>query len=250
MKKQNNYAEKYSKVNNWQYSRGEILLDLIEHKNNETVLDLGCGTGELTFKLASQIFPFKGKLIALDPDSDRLKLAKNNQPNTISNITYINGFAEKLEKIKSNSIDIVFSNYVIHWIKNKKNMLSELYRCLVPNGSCIFEFIASPPLFLENITLLKGEEGKHLLDRIYNSLKKNEWVELLTLSKFKIEHMDFPIIDYNFDSLSHFFDWWEGTTHGAFLRTDIPNNLMKELHKTYKNKIVFKGTSLQLVIRK
>ena len=249
MKEQNNYAKQYAEVNNWQYIRGKNLLVLIKHHDNETILDIGCGTGELTFKLAKDALPFNGKVIATDPDSERLKIAINNQPKNIDNITYSSDSAENLTNIESNSIDIIYSNYVIHWVKNKKKMLSELYRCMVPDGYCIFEFIESLPLFLKEITLLTGTSGENLISKFYCPNKKG-WIELFALFDFKVDYIDLPILEYNFDSLEHFLDWWEGTTNGAFLRTNIPKASMKLLHETYADKINFQGTSMQTIIRK
>jgi ubiquinone/menaquinone biosynthesis C-methylase UbiE len=249
MNKKNDYAKQYHQINNWQYIRGEKLLGLIKHKKNETILDIGCGTGELSYKLANNAAQFNGNLLVTDTDSDRLSIALNNQPKNINNITYLSDSAEKLTNVKSNSVDIIYSNYVIHWIKNKNNMLSEFYRCLRPDGYCIFEFIESLPQFEREITLLTGISGENLVNN-FHCINKEAWVELFTLFGFKIDYIDLPVLEYNFDSLDHFFDWWEGTTHGSFLRKDISSTSMKELRKNYNSKIVFEGTSLLFIVRK
>ena len=62
--------------------------------------------------------------------------------------------------------------------------------------------------------------------------------------------MNSPAPEYNFDILEDFFDWLEGTTHGAFLRTNIPKVEMERLHKTYPGKVRFYGLSIQAVARK
>jgi ubiquinone/menaquinone biosynthesis C-methylase UbiE len=249
MKRKNDYAKQYSKINNWQYIRGKKLLELIEHKKNETILDIGCGTGELAYELARQALPFDGKLISIDPDSERLKRANNNQPKSINNITYFNDNAEKLTNIKESSIDIIYSNYVIHWVKNKENMLSEFYRCLQQNGYCILEFIESLPQFEKEITLLTGIFAKDLINKFY-CINKKDWITLLRLFGFKVDYVNLPILEYNFDSIEHFLDWWEGTTNGMFSRLNIPIASMKLLRETYPDKINFQGTSIQLIISK
>ena len=249
MKRQINRAKQYSQVNNLQYIRGEKLFELIRHHDNETILDVGCGTGELTYKLASLALPFNGKVFAVDPDSERIKLAEDNQPKNIGNITYFNDNAEKLTNIKSNSIDILYSTYVIHWVKSKENMLSEFYRCLRPNGYCVLQFMESMPLFEKEITLLTEISGKNLINKYY-CFNKEEWVELFSRFGFKVDYIHLPILEYNFDSLEHFFNWWEGTTNGDFLRTNISKAAMKRLLETYLNKINYQGTTIQAIIRK
>lgn len=56
-----------------------LLLDLAKPQNGETVLDLGCGTGQLTSELAYSVGP-TGKVIAIDPDVERLKVAQASIP--------------------------------------------------------------------------------------------------------------------------------------------------------------------------
>ena len=44
-------------------------------KAGETILDLGCGTGELSAYLA-ELVGSQGKVIGVDPDKERIQLAK------------------------------------------------------------------------------------------------------------------------------------------------------------------------------
>lgn len=51
-------------------------MNQIQIKLKETVLDLGCGTGELTDHAATLVGPH-GKVIGIDPDVERIHLARN-----------------------------------------------------------------------------------------------------------------------------------------------------------------------------
>ena len=51
------------------------MIDLVHPKVNSTVLDLGCGTGNLTCILAERVGP-GGKVIGVDPDKERLHVAR------------------------------------------------------------------------------------------------------------------------------------------------------------------------------
>ena len=44
-------------------------------KAGDAILDLGCGTGELSAYLAELVGP-EGKVIGVDPDKERIQLAK------------------------------------------------------------------------------------------------------------------------------------------------------------------------------
>lgn len=68
-----NQAQLYKQINKGQIENGAALLKYANPESGESVLDIGCGTGELTFKLARKI-EITGKVIGLDPDVDRVKL--------------------------------------------------------------------------------------------------------------------------------------------------------------------------------
>lgn len=65
MNSQAKLATQYSKVSTWQYHRGRLLIELANPKNGEIVLELGCGTGQLTYEIANRVMP-SGKVIAID----------------------------------------------------------------------------------------------------------------------------------------------------------------------------------------
>ena len=82
----------------------------------DTILDLGCGTGELSAYLA-ELAGHEGKVVAVDPDKERLLLAQQSQFGGVKNLSFVEGSASNFPGI--NSYDIIFSNYVIHWIPDK-----------------------------------------------------------------------------------------------------------------------------------
>ena len=49
-------------------------------KVGDVILDLGCGTGELSAYLAELVGP-EGKVVGIDPDKERIQLAKETQSN-------------------------------------------------------------------------------------------------------------------------------------------------------------------------
>ena len=51
------------------------MIDMLTLEKGITVLDLGCGTGYLTKVLLDKVGP-EGKVVAVDPDGERLKIAR------------------------------------------------------------------------------------------------------------------------------------------------------------------------------
>ena len=120
------YEDKHSYV--WQY--GENLLDMLDPKSEETILDLGCGTGQLTAQIAES----GAVVIGLDSAESAISQCRKNYPQ----IEFIvaNGADFSLET----SFDAVFSNAALHWIKPPAAAIDCIYRVLKPAGRFVAEF--------------------------------------------------------------------------------------------------------------
>jgi len=100
-----------------------------------TVLEHGCGTGWLLFKLAVA-FP-RLHLIGIDPDKSYIQFATNKASSLhVRRLCFIEGFAESLaSKISENSIDCVLTNDVIHHVKDESLAVQEVFTVLKDMGS-------------------------------------------------------------------------------------------------------------------
>lgn len=87
----------------------------------DAVLDLGCGTGELSVYLAKLVGQ-NGKVIGVDPDIDRLKLAQVSHQG-VKNATFVEGSTDGFPGMGFETYDIIFSNYVLHWVPVKRKLL-------------------------------------------------------------------------------------------------------------------------------
>ncbi|HTQ97147.1 MAG TPA: class I SAM-dependent methyltransferase, partial [Candidatus Acidoferrum sp.] len=95
------YDDKHSFV--WKMAAG--LLDLLEVKPGERILDLGCGTGPLTQQIAEK----GAHVVGIDRSPDMIRQAKEKYPVLpfeVMDATQIS-FAEPF--------DAVFSNATLHW---------------------------------------------------------------------------------------------------------------------------------------
>ncbi len=108
-----------------------------KHANfaGKEVLEIGCGDGRLTFKYADTA----KRVIALDPDAERIKTAKANNPKELSGkLEFRVGKGEELS-FPADSFDIVFFTYSLCCIDPAfmKRALEEAWRVLKPNGSLV-----------------------------------------------------------------------------------------------------------------
>jgi trans-aconitate methyltransferase len=66
----------YNKKHNFVYEYGEDLLKYLDPKEGEHILDLGCGTGQLTY----QISKYKSIVTGIDSSKKMIESAKINYP--------------------------------------------------------------------------------------------------------------------------------------------------------------------------
>ena len=112
----------------WQY--GEALLELLAPKAGEQILDLGCGTGQLTEKIAQTGAFVQG----IDSSLDMVSTAKVNYPHI--NFSAADARSFQVEE----PFDAVFSNAVLHWIKQPDAVINCVEKALKPGGRFVAEF--------------------------------------------------------------------------------------------------------------
>ena len=120
------YESRHSFV--WQY--GEGLLDVLAAQPGERILDLGCGTGQLTDKIAAA----GADVIGLDASPDMIGQARQNFPRL--QFTLRDAAAMQW----ANEFDAVFSNAALHWMLNAAAVGKNIARALKPGGRLVAEF--------------------------------------------------------------------------------------------------------------
>ena len=146
-------AASYAKRSGLQQDMGTKLMNSLHIKKGSTVLDLGCGTGYLTKLLSERVGP-EGKVVAVDPDGERLKIAR--EKHSAPNINYIQADDQTFP---SGTYNVVFSNQVIHWVPDQKAALKRVCDNLAPGG----QFALSTDV--DNSLEEPGDEFK-LMDKI------------------------------------------------------------------------------------
>ncbi len=101
------------------------LLALVDVRPNLKVIDLGCGTGELTRQLADKL-P-KSDVTGLDSSQEMLeKAASFSTPS----LRFTQGDQAQL----TGAWDLIFSNAALHWSENHAELMPALYKKLSPGG--------------------------------------------------------------------------------------------------------------------
>ncbi|HTA75662.1 MAG TPA: methyltransferase domain-containing protein [bacterium] len=106
---------------------GMGVVDLLAPKPGERILDLGCGDGVLTKKLAD----FGCSVMGVDASPDFIESAKN----LGLDARLMDGEALSFQT----EFDAVFSNAALHWMKQKEKAIEGVYRALKPGGRFVAE---------------------------------------------------------------------------------------------------------------
>ncbi len=125
---QNWNPETYEKNAAFVPELGSGVVEWLAAKPGECILDLGCGTGELTQRIVAA----GASVTGLDASPEMVAAARK------KGLHADHGNAEKLP-YPDHTFDAVFSNAALHWIRGQDDMLSEVRRVLRPGGRFVAE---------------------------------------------------------------------------------------------------------------
>ncbi len=111
----------------WQY--GENLLNLLDAQPGEAILDLGCGTGQLTHQIAAT----GATVIGIDRSAEMIQQATTNYPEITFQVADARDF--QVDRL----LDAVFSNAVLHWIPEADAVIRSIHASLKPSGRFVAE---------------------------------------------------------------------------------------------------------------
>lgn len=108
----------------------DSLLELLDARAGERILDLGCGMGHLAAKIASA----GADVVGLDHSQTMLDQARVSFPHLRFEQGDARGFSLDLP------FDAVFSNATLHWVKPPEAAAACIAKALRPGGRFVAEF--------------------------------------------------------------------------------------------------------------
>lgn len=111
-----------------------------------TVLDLACGTGDLTLKMSPQAGP-EGLVIASDINASMLQNGRDRliDKGITNNVQFVQADAEKLP-FPDNSVDRITIAFGLRNVTDQNAALTAMYRCLRPGGRLVILEFSKPVL--------------------------------------------------------------------------------------------------------
>jgi trans-aconitate 2-methyltransferase len=203
----------------------EDLLALVQPVPGGTVVDLGCGTGELTARLHERTGA--AATLGLDSSPAMLERARAHETGHESGhetegVRFELGDIEGFSAVRD--YDVVFTNAALHWVPDHPALLARLRSALRPGGqlavqvpantdhpshALAFEVAAEPPFGLvvdERSPVLVPERYATLLDEL----------------GFDDVHVRLQVYGHHLASTADVVEWTKGTTLTRFERELTP----------------------------
>ena len=159
---------------------GSDLLQFIPQNAEQSILDLGCGTGALTERLAG----LGRRVLGADSSPEMIESARAQHPE----LEFVR--CDALNLPYEQEWDVIFSNAVFHWISDHGALLRSIRRALKPDGLLVCEFGAEG-----NIAAIERAFARTCaeLDVAYRSKfnfpSQERFQALLTEHGFTVEHI-------------------------------------------------------------
>ena len=123
-------AATYDRLSAPMTARGIEVLDRLVLRGDETVLDAGCGTGNVTRILLDRL-P-RGRVIAVDASPSMVDQARELLPSGVDVRQ-----ADLLELRLDEPVDAILSTATFHWIGDHDRLFANLHAALAPGGRLV-----------------------------------------------------------------------------------------------------------------
>jgi trans-aconitate 2-methyltransferase len=120
-------AKTYDRVSDPQYQWGLEVLDRLELKGDERVVDAGCGSGRVTAKLLERL-P-NGSVLCVDASESMIEQARETLGDRAEYLV-----ADLAELETDRPVDVVFSTATFHWVTDHDRLFSRLHAAIRPGG--------------------------------------------------------------------------------------------------------------------
>jgi len=160
---------------------GEPLIGLLAPKPGERILDLGCGDGALTEKLAAT----GATVVGVDASPEMVAAARARGLDA----RVMDGQSLEFD----HEFDAVLSNAALHWMRQPDAVLKGVRRALKPRGRLVAEFggagnVASVAEALIEALERRGIDGRALVPWYYPT--PDEYRDLLEANRFAVDSVE------------------------------------------------------------
>ncbi len=174
-------AESYARNARFVADLARPVVDLLNPKPGEEILDLGCGDGALSLTIAARGATVTG----IDPSPSLVAAAR------AAGLSAVQGDATALPFTRR--FDAVFTNAVLHWISKPDAVIDSVAKALRPGGRFVGEFgghgnVAAIVVALRATARRHGLNEAQVSPWFYPT--PAEYAERLTRGDFRVEYIE------------------------------------------------------------
>ncbi len=146
-------ATAYDRVADPQEEWAREVIDRLDLKGDETVLDAGCGGGRVT-KLLVERLP-RGRVIGVDSSPSMIEQARQSLGDEVELI-----LSDLVDLELEEPVDAIFSNAAFHWILDHRRLFARLHAAVRPGGRLEAQCggIGNLEDFLNSVESVNGDE--------------------------------------------------------------------------------------------
>jgi trans-aconitate 2-methyltransferase len=213
----------YHRLSEPQFAWGLRVLDRLELRGDETVVDAGCGSGRLTAELLERL-P-QGRVIAVDGSESMLAVAERELRPRFGDRVELR-HADLLALDLDGAADVVFSTATFHWVRDHPRLFAVLHRALRPGGRLHAQCGGGP-----NLDRIRGRAARILAEPAYAQhfagwTSPWEYADAPTTRR-RLERAGFVAVETSVEpALTEFAD---PVTYRAFLGTVIMRPYLEAL---------------------
>jgi trans-aconitate methyltransferase len=123
----------YQAKHDFVFKYGEDLIGLLEPRAGERILDVGCGTGELTARIAAS----GARATGLDSSVDMIAAARSRFADKAPALEFV--VADAADFLFPEPFDAIFSNAALHWVEDVEGAVVCMARALKQGGRFVVE---------------------------------------------------------------------------------------------------------------
>jgi trans-aconitate 2-methyltransferase len=198
------------------------LLGLVQPRPDMRIVDLGCGTGELTRELHLRVHAME--TLGIDNSDAMLERARSA---AVQGLRFERGDIGELGA--RNELDVVFSNAALHWVPDHPRLFAHLAEALTESGQLAVQMPANHdhPSHVVAAEVAAEEPFRAALGGYARSvpvLAPERYAELLEDLGFAEQHVRLQVYTHRLDRRDDVVEWVKGT-----LLTDYEKRLPAEL---------------------
>jgi trans-aconitate 2-methyltransferase len=186
------------------------LLALVERRPHMRVVDLGCGTGELTRRLHEGLTAEE----TMGIDSSETMLLRSDAFGG-EMLKFQQGEIESF--VADRPFDLIFSNAALHWVEDHERRFARLVSFLAPHGQLAVQM----PFNHDHPSQTIAAELARELDvapRVPPLLAPDEYASLLNRLGFARQHVRLQVYGHVLPSSRDVAEWTKGTTLTEYQR--------------------------------